>query len=64
MLCNFAKLLFVEFRENFAQISISSFEKISRNSGKIFARHEINDFAKISQNYDNENFRSHPSVTI
>ena len=41
-----------KFRSNF------DFVKFKEN----FAKHETKSFAKISRNYENENFRSHPRV--
>ena len=59
-----AKIWFRVLRncENFAQIFTSclrNFTKFEKN----FTKHEIKNFAKISRNYKNENFRSHPSYS-
>ena len=45
-----------EFRDNFAHFSISCFTLLKEN----FAKREIDNFAKFSRKYENENFRSHP----
>ena len=44
MLCNFAKLFFLEFSKNFNFVFCENFAKFWEN----FVKHEINYFAKIS----------------
>ena len=66
---NFAKFgeNLTKFEENYAKYEIlTTFVWISQNFmkfGENFAKHEINYFAKISLNYENENFCSNPTPT-